>query len=308
MFGLAQKSGPEAVSLGNTLYRIAEISWIKVSGLNIVEKVVKFLSLVLALWLVMALGKAKGSYFNVECLLALLPLHLSFLVSGQLRLASTADFEESYDGRVAYNTRLFKSWVEDLCKKNEGWLRLSDGDYEYAINPAKVAWARPRLLISYYPIFIAIVLYAYLRVVQTGWSPKDPVDIVRDLHFMTFDGGRSQVIWALYLVIVTCVVAFVGRVKRGVELCAPGGAQDTFWLTQNDQELLLEVIAGNRSAGATPSKAAPKPAAAKPPARPPAAKPPAPAASKPPAPPKTAPKVEAKPKVEKPEPAATPEG
>ena len=258
MIGFGQKSGPEAISFGNTLYRISEISWIKAAGTSIPEKVAKGLLWFGAALFIYTLAQVKGTYLNLESLLALLPLHLGYLIKGDLRLACTGDFEESYEDRVGRSGKLFREWIDGLAKRQTQWLRLNDGDYEYLLNPERLAWARPRINWSIYPVVVAALLYAYMTLLKTGWAPE-AYPFLTDLLFLEFPGGeRSSLYWQLYLMIIAAVGAFGLSFKRSVEFCAPGGVQDMMWMTAADQALVLDVVSGRRKPGSKSASQAAK--------------------------------------------------
>lgn len=262
MLGFGVKSGPEAISFGNTLFRIEEISWIKAAGLSLGEKIAKVGLLLLAVAFVVVMADAKGSYLNLECLLALFPLHLGITMGGDLRLASTGDFEESYEDRVGRNRKLFTEWIEALAKQREGWLRLNDGDYEYLINPARIAWASAKPIMPMYPLFIAVVFGAYAWVAQQTWDFADASAFLSDLTVLQFPQGTGTLVMVCGLIVLVSLVAFAVSVKRAVVLCAPGGVQDSLWVTSDDLGRVLETVAGRVVAPQSPQVTAAKPAAA----------------------------------------------
>lgn len=266
MFGNKLKSGPDALSFGNTLFRISEISWIKAQGLTLPEKIVKGVLLVLGLAFIWAMQVAKGTYFNIEWLLAALPLHLCYLISSDLRLASTGDIEESYEERVGRSRSLFNDWVENLAKRNPDWIHLKNQDYAYLINPGRIAWVRSKVQISFYPVVVAAIFYAYHFVIGLDLD-FESTPIVSDLRMLTFEAGQTGLLVTMcYLVVVASLAAFAVSIKRSLELCAPGGVFDTLRVTSEDEAKVLLAISGTQAAAEkmlkTPAPPAKKPAPA----------------------------------------------
>lgn len=248
MFGNKLKSGPEALSFGNTLFRISEISWIKAQGLTLPEKIVKGVLLVLGVAFIWAMQVAKGTYFNVEWLLAALPLHLAYLISSDLRLASTGDIEETYEERVGRSRGLFNEWVENLSKRNPDWIHLKGQDYAYLINPDRIAWVRSKVQVSFYPLAVGAIFYAYHFV--TGLDLDfETTPIVSDLRMLTFEPGQTGLLVTMcYLVVVASLAAFAVSIKRSLELCAPGGVFDSLRVSAEDEAKVLLAISGTKTA------------------------------------------------------------
>ncbi len=277
------KPGPEALNFGNTLFRIQEISWIKAQGTTLPEKIVKVGLILLAGAFVWAMAQAKGSYQNLECLLAAFPLYLAFTIGSDFRLASTGDLEEAYEDRVGRSRKLFEGWIEGLAKKHPHWIHLNGKDYAYLINPEKIAWVKTRVQVKFLPLVVALVFYGYPFVPQVDVD-LTTTPILSDFKVLYFEPSNlGPLTLVCYLLIAVSMAAFLASVQRSVELCAPGGVFDTLRVSAEDQVTLLGRISGNLGASrpqATPKEAASprtspaeKPAAPKPKASPNAHKP-----------------------------------
>ncbi|MBI3927124.1 MAG: hypothetical protein HY319_16430 [Armatimonadetes bacterium] len=250
------QSGPEALAFRDTLFRISEIAWLKAARLTRGEKIARGVLVVLGLVFVWAVANAKGSYVNVECLLALFPLHAAILMRGQTRLASTGDFEESYDDRGDGRDDVFRSWIVAIKENNPDYLAVQSDDYHYLLNPARLAWARPTWETRYYPVFLAILFAAYAWVLRQGYDvTRTP--ILSDVRFLYFEpGGLGLLSVVCWLLVAVSVFAFVVSFKRSIEVTAAGGVHDTFWLNAKDQQMMLDIVSGRRRAAEQPPEKA----------------------------------------------------
>ena len=247
--------GSEAITYQNTLFRISELCWIKAVRLPIPVLVLRVLALVLAIGWVIFMQKAKGTYYNVEFLLAVFPLMLAWSTAGSLKIGCSGDFEEAYESRRGIQTSLFRGWIEALRQKEPEWLHLKSSDYDLLLNPHRVAWIRPCFQWRLFPLVVAAIFYGYIKLVGLNYDFGD-LPVISDFHILTFNNSGT-IITMSYVVIVVSLLLFGFSIRRSVEICGTGGVQDVFPLTAEDQAAVLGILAGTTTSSAT------KPAAAK---------------------------------------------
>lgn len=246
-------TGSDAIAFRNTLFRVSELCWIKAIRLSIPEHIVRILAVVLAVTWVTSMEAAKGTYYNVEFLIAGFPLVLAWSMSSSLKIGCSGDFEETYEQRHGMRSSLFRGWIEALKAREPGWVYLKGSSYDLLFNPNRMAWIRPTIQWQLFPLIVTAVYGAYLYVLQTNVEiPVFPV--LSDFEVLTFNGGKDTLINLCYAIIGTSMTGFLLSIKRGVEICGTGGVQDTFPMSGADQRRLLELMAG-----ATPRSSAKKP-------------------------------------------------
>ena len=250
--------GSEAITYQNTLFRISELCWIKAVRLPIPVVVLRVIALALAIGWVVSMQKAKGTYYNVEFLLAVFPLMLAWSTAGSLKIGCSGDFEEAYESRRGIQTSLFRGWIDALRQKEPDWLHLKSSDYDLLLNPHRVAWIRPCFQWRLFPLVVAAIFYGYIKLIGLDFDFGD-MPVISDFHILTFNSSGS-IITLSYVVIVVSLLLFGFSIRRSVEVCGTGGVQDVFPLTAEDQAAVLGILAG--TAAAPSKKPAAKPAAA----------------------------------------------
>lgn len=246
MLGRNLPQGSEAISFHNTLFRVSELCWVKAVRLSIPEWIVRGLALVLAVAWVVVMKNAKGSYTNVEFLLAGFPLLLAWSMSGSLKIGCSGDFEEAYDSRRGILASPFMGWIETLRKKEPDWLHLKSGNYDLLLNPNRVAWIRPCVQWSLYPLVVVAAFVGYLFLVdQNVGAGFENFPVIEDFQILIFANGVGSVRTLSYLIMGVALAAFALSVKRSVEICGTGGVQDVFPLTSADQQTVLGILAGS---------------------------------------------------------------
>ncbi len=249
------RSGPRGVVFRGNLFCVSEISWLKSLRLTPLQWGMKVVLLVLGLVFMHAVAKAKGTYYNLECLLGLLPIHAAWLIQGENRLGSTGDFEDSYEERGNAPERVVRQWIEVLSTKYRGWLLLARNNYQYLINTERVAWARISWGVDYYPLVLAGVYWGYAWVINKGYDVSG-TPVISDLNLLIYSSeGLGYLTTASYLVVGGLLCAFIMSFWYGVELTAPGGAHDTLKLCREDVARLLWGLAGYESGKSAPDPA-----------------------------------------------------
>lgn len=244
MLGKTLPSGSDAISFHNTLFRVSELCWIKAVRLSPIELGIRIVSLLLAIVWVFAMKSAKGTFYNVEFLLAIFPLVLAWTTAGSLRIGCSGDFEESYEERRGTRGEIFHEWIQTLRSKEPNWLHLKDGSYEILLNPGRIAWVRPCYQWQFYPLVVVAAFVGYLYLLglnlDLGSTP-----VIEDFQILIFEGSAGTVRFLSYLTIIVALLALAVSVKRSVEICGTGGVQDTFPVSAEDQERLLAVMVGS---------------------------------------------------------------
>lgn len=243
MLARSLPQGPEAISFQNTLFRVSELCWVKAVRLSVPDMVLKVASLLAALVWVLVMKSAKGSFLNVEFLLAGFPLLMAWPLFGSYKIGCTGDFEEAYDARGGFSSQLFRNWIETLRKREPGWLHLKGSSYDVLFNPNRIAWVRPCFQWSLYPLIVAVSFIGYLFLMGKGIN-LEGMPVFDDFQVLLFPGGAGSVRMMCYLVIILALANFGFSFKRSVEVCGAGGVQDVFAVTATDQESILKLLAG----------------------------------------------------------------
>ena len=208
MLGRSLPKGSEAISYQNTLFRISELCWIKAVRLSVPELVVRVLALLLGIAWFFSMTNAKGTYLNLEFLLAGFPLMLAWTTSGSLKIGCSGDFEETYEGRSGLQSSLFRNWIEGIRKKEADWLHLSAKNYDLLLNPHRVAWVRPCFQWKFYPLVVVAVFIGYLTVVRSKVIDFESLPVLKEFEILVFPGGVGTVTNLSYAIILTAIVAF----------------------------------------------------------------------------------------------------
>lgn len=243
MLGRTLPSGSDAISFHNTLFRVSELCWIKAVRLSVPELVVRIGALVLAVAWVLVMKSAKGTPYNVEFLLALFPLVLAWSTSGSLRIGCSGDFEESYEERRGTRGDLFRGWIDTLRGKEPNWMHLQGPSYDILLNPDRIAWIRPCWQWQLYPLVVVAAFAGYLYLLGLNLAIGS-YPVIDDYQILIFEGSTGTVRLLSYLNIALGAVAFVLSFKRSVEICGTGGVQDTFPMTADDLNRLVDFVVG----------------------------------------------------------------
>ena len=259
------RSGPKAIHYQGTLFRVSELVWVKVQPLPIWRLGLKVALMILGVLFYVAVGTAKGSYWNIEGILGFLALHIGYSMRGDVRLATSGDLTESYDGRGAEgDKRTFGQWVQALGDgPDECKLGLQNGPYQTWFNLQRIAWARHSFTFDFYGLAAIPVYMGYkwliARNLHLALSP-----LLRDLNLLQFEGGDiSNVSFCCLAIAVVGGLTALTSIQRVVEVRACGGLSDTFSLSSFDRVKFFEKLAG-LGEGAAPASADPvtaKPAA-----------------------------------------------
>lgn len=251
MLGRTLPSGSDAISFHNTLFRVSELCWIKAVRLSPLEIGVRVASLVLAVAWVLVMKSAKGTYYNIEFLLGLLPLVLAWSTSGSLRIGCSGDFEESYEERRGARGALFRGWIDTLRAKEPDWMHLQGPTYDILLNPHRIAWIRPCYQWQLFPLIVIACFTGYLSLLKLS-LPKD-MPVIEDFQILIFESGSGSVRTLSFLIIAVATVAFVLSLKRSMEICGTGGVQDTFPMSAEDQGRLVDMVVGKTAPRSTAS-------------------------------------------------------
>lgn len=243
MLARSLPQGSQAISFQNTLFRVSELCWVKAVRLSALEIVVKIASLAVAVGWVFAMSGAKGSFLNVEFLLAIFPLVLAWPLFGSHKIGCTGDFEEAYDSRGGFDSKLFRGWIDTLRKREPDWLYLKGHNYDLLFNPHRIAWIRPCVQWSVFPLMVITVFTGYLVLIDQSFN-LDGFPVFDDFQVLLFPGGSTAVKALSYVVILIALLAFGMSVKRSVEVCGTGGVQDVFPVSASDQDSILNLLAG----------------------------------------------------------------
>jgi hypothetical protein len=243
MLGRTLPSGSDAISFHNTLFRVSELCWIKAVRLSPVELVVRVVAAILAVAWVLVMKSAKGTYYNVEFLLGLFPLVLAWSTAGSLRIGCTGDFEESYEERRGSRVALFRGWIDTLRAREPDWVYLQGTTYDLLLNPNRIAWIRPCYQWQLYPLVVIGAFAGYLYLLGLN-LPIASYPVIDDFQILIFEGSTGTVRLLSYLIIAVAAVAFLISFKPSVEICGTGGVQDTFPMSSQDQNRLMDMIVG----------------------------------------------------------------
>lgn len=236
------RSGPKAILYQSTLFRTSELVWVKVAPLPPWRELIRW-SLVaggLAFYLVVA--SAKGSYYNVEGFLGLLAWHVGYYLQSEVRLASTGDLQESYEGRGGSGSpNTFRQWVVALSE-SEDESKFLGARYQHWFNLKRIAWAGPCFLVEWYPLILIPVFLGY-RWLLTVTIPFNN-EILSEIHFLTFEQSTGFVHFLCWLIAFLGLAGWATSLHPGVEVRASGGLSDRIALTSADRSRFLDELAG----------------------------------------------------------------
>lgn len=242
--------GPQAIRLGNTLYRTSEISWLKVQRLTMWEMLANGLMILSGIIFILAMNAAKGTFLSLEALLGLLPICLGLSVHGDARLASTGDTQDSYFDRglgMDVNIKELARSVRDSCNMME--FTGTGNAYYYLVNPDRVAWVSSWFTINAWPIVMAAVFVAYAWMLPHGWHlPNLSTGFLKSLHILDYASGTLQgLVGASFFCALAGVLSLAASIKQGIVIGAIGGVADTLHMFSADRQRLFDSVSGGRA-------------------------------------------------------------
>lgn len=250
-----------AVKIGDTLFRVEEISWVKVRRLTTWEQLARGFLLGSGILFIALVSYAKGTPWNVEALLGFFPLSYGAAIRGHYRVASSGDSEESYEERSAQGQARPADLAEAMRGVGIGAIEYKSprNDYYYVLRPERIAWVRPWFDLNLNPLVLVLVFGAYFMVAPRNWA-LGQVPILEDLLLLQFPAhGSGPAVLAAGLVILAAFLAVAASFKRGVEVAAVGGVRDQMHMYSEDRgRVFQEFSAGERVAPR--ESAAPTPA------------------------------------------------
>lgn len=271
-------TAPRALQIGNTVYRMDEISWVKFLRLTRLEQIARWSLFAAGVLFFMVVANAKDTYVNIEGLIGLFSVIAALQISAGNRIASSGDLDETYyDHRIKSSDKLGPL----LKDHNPDILELSSPQhgYLYYVQASRVAWCSPWSTINLGPLWLILIFGLYYAILGMNLHLPDmkPFD---QIELFQFKSGLGSVRALAILNIVLALLAIVSSYKSGLRLAAVGGVSDGLPLTLIDRQKLVNYLI---NAGAAEVKKAEAPVAvvskpAPPPPSPPTTTPSEPAA------------------------------
>jgi len=239
------RSGPKAILYQSTLFRTTELVWVKVAPLAPWRELIRWGLVGCGLAFYMAIASAKDSYLNIEGFLGLLAWHVGYYLQPDVRLASTGDLQESYEGRGGSGSaRTFRQWVSALSE-GENECKLRSQRYQHWINLQRVAWAGPCWIVEWYPLVLVPVFLGYKWILANFKLPFENA-ILSDMHLLTFENPTGWVHFLCLLIAFLGLAGWLTSISPGAEVRACGGLTDRFALSGTDRQRFFEQLAGNQ--------------------------------------------------------------
>lgn len=236
----------QAVKIGDTLFRVDEISWVKVRRLTTLEQIARAVLVGSGLAFLGLVAWSKGTFWNVEGLLGFLPLSYGAAIRGHYRVASSGDTEDSYVERSAQGLARPVDLAEAMSQRGLGVLEYKSprSDYYYVIRPERIAWIRPWFDLNLQPLVLTLVFGLYWLIAPRHWSLGD-VQILKDLRLLQWaEPGPGPAMFATALVMLGSLLAIIASFKKGVELAAVGGVRETLHMYHEDRGRIFGEISG----------------------------------------------------------------
>ncbi len=250
----------QAIKIGETLLRVEEVAWIKARRLNLSEQVTMWFLIGSGVLFAVLVAYAKGSPWNLESLLGFLPIRFGLALRGDYRVASTGDTDETYQDRAIQGRGRLADVARTMVSEVPGVLeyRSPQKDYHYVLHPHRIAWVRPWFDLNLSPLILTLVFGVYWVVAPRSLDVSS-VSILQDLHLLQFGAhGVGPALLATALVLVGSILAVAASIKRGVEVAAVGGVQDTLPMSREHCSRLYRDISGQ---GPVEVETPPEPAA-----------------------------------------------
>lgn len=236
----------QAVKIGDTLFRVEEISWVKVRRLTTWEQIARALLLGSGVAFLILVAWAKGTFLNVESLLGILPIWFGAMIRPHYRVASSGDTDDSYQERKLHRHPRPVDLAEAMAAKGTGVLQYTSprNDYYYVVRPERIAWMRPWFDLNLSPLILTAVFGVYWLVVPRQWNLGD-VPILQDLQLLQFPAhGAWPAMLGTALVLLGSLFAVAASYKKGVELAAVGGLRETMQMYGEDRARIFQEISG----------------------------------------------------------------
>lgn len=230
-------TAPRALQIGDTVYRMDEISWVKFLRLTPLEQVARWSLFGAGILFFLVVANAKDTYVNIEGLIGLFSVIAALQISAGNRIASSGDQDESYyDHRIKSNDKLGPL----LKEHNPDVLELSSPrhGYCYYVQASRVAWCSPWSTINLGPLWLILIFGLYYAILGINFHLPDikPFD---QIELFQFKSGLGSVRGLAILNIVLALVAIVSSYKSGLRLAAVGGVSDGLPLTLIDRQKLV---------------------------------------------------------------------
>lgn len=236
------RSGPKAILYQSTLFRTSELVWVKVAPLAPWRELVRWGLVAAGFAFYLIVASAKGTYYNLEGFLGLLAWHVGYYVQSEVRLASSGDLQESYEGRGGGGSaRTFRQWVSALSEGDDE-CKLQTNRYQHWFNLDRIAWAGPCWLVEWYPLILipAFLGYRWLITMELPYHNQ----ILDEIHFLSFEASTGFVNFLCMLIAFLGFAGWATSVHPGVHVRACGGLEDRVALNSADRDLFLDRLAG----------------------------------------------------------------
>lgn len=241
----------QAVKIGDTLFRVDEISWVKVRRLTVWEQIARAALVGSAVAFFALVAYAKGTWLNVEGLLAFAPLSFGLALRGHYRVASSGDTEDSYLERSAQGLARPVDLASAMAQRGLGVLEYKSprNDYYYVLRPERIAWIRPWFDLNLQPLILTAVFGLYWILAPRSWPSLQQVKMLEDVKLLQWaEPGVGPALLATALVLLGSLLAVAASFKRGVELAAVGGVRETLHMYHEDRARIFGEISGRVSA------------------------------------------------------------
>lgn len=236
-------TAPRALQIGDTVYRMDEISWIKFLRLTKFEQIARWSLFLAGILFFFLVASAKNSYVNLEGLIGLFSVIAALQIAAGNRIASSGDLEETYQDHRIRNTDKLGPVLKE---HNPDVLELSSPQhgYHYYIQASRIAWCAPWSNINWGPLWVLLIFGLYYAILAANvqlpeGKPFDQVELFR------FQSGLSTVKFLAILNMVAALAAIVTSFKSGLRLAAVGGVSDGLPLTLLDRQKLVNYLIGS---------------------------------------------------------------
>ncbi|MCE7873596.1 hypothetical protein DYH09_24930 [bacterium CPR1] len=234
-------STPRALQIGDTVYRMDEISWVKFQRLTLLEQVARWSLVAAGVLFFLMVAQGKQSMVNIEGLIGLFSLIAGLQIAAGNRIASSGDIEETY---YEHRIRATPGQIGPRLKEhNPDMLELSSSQqgYHYYVQASRVAWCSPWSSINWSPLWLILIFGVYFAILANDLQlpqvkPFDQVELFR------YKSGLGAVKFLALVNIVLAVVAIVASFKTGLRLSAVGGLSDGLPLTLADRQKLVSYL------------------------------------------------------------------
>lgn len=225
--------------LGPTRFRSDKVAWVVRLGLSRAERVCKWSLLASGLVFFLVLGYAKGGYFTLEALLALVPVLTALGIRTRAKLAGGGDNAQLYDDRLVQPGGEFERLADEL---RPYCLEVRCQSYHYLLNTAEIHSFCRWYSVQMKPLRVAIVFALYALLVSKGWQLPAWPGLV-DLRLLVYQPGtESLLFWVASVIAGLGLLSVLGSYKRGVELGSSGGVREQLSLHGADRARVLAAL------------------------------------------------------------------